>query len=162
MQEMKERAKSVWSSFAFELFLEVYHDQLIAGLQKWLEGFTIDQVRQMIQATTFPNVPPGAFMAARDFVNFIDNITAIRLMEAIAEARPDIAQAVMDAGDTGRLYMEKLRDHLVACVKEPGVAPVSAPAQQKTTVLVTCDQCQKSFPADDQMKQCPFCGAPAN
>jgi hypothetical protein len=161
---MLEHAKKFANRFIFELYLVNAHNEIIEGLQKWLLPFTTDDIRKMIETETYPPLQPAEFAAATPYAEFLEHIDEQRLLEAIAEARPDIMKVIEEMGYQGVLYILKLRAYMLECVKDPSKAQASpAPAlQEEELVKAVCEECGRSWPVKKEefakITVCPFCG----
>ena len=161
--ELKKRVKKAVSRFAFEFFVEVMHDQIVEGLKKSLAGMQPDDIPGMVRKGRFPPLEKLDFTAVSDKIEHLEKISLVRLMELVAEARPDLATAIQDMGMPGAKYMAKLWLHILEMVKHPE-KPLAKSTDFKPKaemVLATCDQCGKSFPVPKEqaasIKECPFC-----
>lgn len=160
--------KKAGGRFAFEFFLEVWHDELINIFRKYLEPMSPEDIPSAIRKKKFPVFSPSDFAKIHDFSEHLEKITVIRLMEFIAEARPDLAKAIQDHGMAGAKYMVLMREHLLDLVKHPEKAMALSSGhktKEEDIVQATCDACGQSFPVAredfDKIDKCPFCGSPA-
>ena len=161
--------KKVGSRFAFFFFLEMFHDKLVKELREVLEGITRNDIKEMVKKHQYPYIPPEGFRAMEGYEKYIVKIKASYIAEMVGEARPDLAQALLDVGMEGGLYIHELRTHLIELVLHPekAIAASSKFAHYKPQdmVLAKCESCGQSWPvprADfDSIETCPFCKAPA-
>ncbi|MFH1763650.1 MAG: hypothetical protein ABIF09_05595 [Gemmatimonadota bacterium] len=58
--ELLQGLKRQGGRFAFEFFLEMYHDQFIGILRRWLGQFDREDVARMVSNREFPDVPVHA------------------------------------------------------------------------------------------------------
>jgi len=163
---MFDGLKRAGSQFAFEVAMELSHPLIIDGFRKWLEQYSLDQYRDMIRKGTYPAIKPEHFEAAKDYADYIQGITVDRLIDFLAEARPDIVEVIVSMGDQGGNWLINLREHFLDCLVHPEKAGTGSPAPmpQKKMKTVTCDKCGKSFPMEEEavakLEKCPLCGAP--
>ncbi len=148
----------------FELALEYAHDDIVKGLTEYLAGYTLEQLKQMVKEGKFPALPVEGFDTASRYAGYLENISAIRLMDTVLEARPDVAEAIVSMGEEGAEYIVKLRTHLLDMVRHPEKALTQSGPVIKRTDLVkaVCDSCGKSWPVAraeaSKITVCPFCG----
>jgi len=161
---MKRRLGKFGSRFAFEFFIETMHDQIVKGLRKYLAGIQPDDIPGMVKKSRFPPLEKLDFTAVSDNVEHFEKVSLVRLMELVAEARPDLATAIQDRGMPGAKYIAALRLHLLDQLKHPEKAlakSIEYEAKEKMA-LATCDKCGKSWPVPkdkaSSIDKCPFCG----
>lgn len=157
---MLKQVKKVGSRFAFEFFLEVWHDRLVEMLRKWLATIAVEDIRRMVRGGKFPDTSDLNLGAADDYLEYLEKISTERLFEEyLAPARPDLAQAIQELGMPGARWLVKLREHLLDQVRH------RVPVKQDI-VQATCDNCGKSWPVPRaefaSITECPFCHHPAN
>ena len=161
---MKRRLGKFGSRFAFEFFIEAMHDPIVKSLRKYLAGIQPDDIPGMVRKGRFPPLEKLDFTAVSDNAEHFEKISLVRLMEFIAEARPDLATAIQDMGMPGAEYLAKLRLHLIELVKHPEKALAKSTEYEPKgkMKLATCDNCGKSWPVPEaevaSIKECPFCG----
>lgn len=145
------------SRFAFEFFLETMHDSMIQGLKKYLSPIKAEDIPAMIREGSFPPMENLDLSAVGDNVEHIEKISLLRLVEFIAEARPDLVTAIQDMGDAGAEYLVKLRLHILNRIKHAEFKP------EEAMVMAQCDVCGKKWPVPKEkassIKECPFCHA---
>lgn len=162
---MKRRLGKFGSRFAFEFFIETMHDQIVKGLRKYLAEIQPDDIPGMVSEGRFPPLEKLDLTAVSDNAEHFEKISLVRLMEFIAEARPDLAAAIQDRGMPGAKYIAKLRLRLIELVKHPekALAKSSEYEAKEEMALATCDKCGKSWtvPKDkaSSIEECPFCHA---
>ena len=160
----KKRLGKFGSRFAFEFFIEAMHDPIVKGLRKYLAGIQPDDIPGMVSEGRFPPLEKLDLTAVSDNAEHFEKISLVRLMEFVAEARPDLAAAIQDRGMPGAKYIAKLQLRLVELVKHPEKAlGKSTKYEPKGKMkLATCDECHKSWPVPEaevaSIKECPFCG----
>jgi len=161
---VKKRLGKFASKLLFEWTIEMMHDTIIAGLKKFLSSIQTEDVSKMVRECRFPPVEHLDFSMLSDNVEYLERITELRLMEIVAEARPDIAKVIMEMGMPGAEYIAKLRLHLIGQVKHPEKALSESTDYESQTNMVkaTCDKCHKSWPVPkdkaSSIDKCPFCG----
>lgn len=161
---MKSRLHKIGSSFAFAFFLEVMHDEIVSGLRKYVTKIRPEDLPRMVKKGEFPPLKDLDFSAVGDNVKHLEKISVVRLMELLAEARPDLALAIQDMGMKGAEYMAKLRLHLLEMVKHPEkpLAESTDYTPPAEMVQATCDKCHASWPVPKEeassLDKCPFCG----
>jgi len=159
---VKQRFGKFGSRFAFEFFLETMHVAMIKGFRKYLSSLQPENIRAMVRENRFPLEPPDLSMVS-DNPEHLEKISEVRLMEYIAEARPDLATAIQDMGMPGAEYIAKLRVHLLNTIKHPEkpLAESTEYELKEKMKLATCDKCGKSWPVPEDeatsIKECPFC-----
>jgi len=162
---IKKRLKKFGSRFAFEFFVEVMHEPIVKALRKYLRGIEPKDIPAMVSEGRFPPLEKLDFTAVRDNAENFEKISLVRLMEFIAEARPDLATAIQDMGMPGAEYLAKLRLHLIELVKHPEKALAKSTEYEPKEKMkrATCSECGKSWPVPedkaDSIKECPFCHA---
>lgn len=161
-----ERFKKVGSRWAFEMFLEVFYDDIIEGFRKFLAGYTPEDIPRMVQNNEYPYIDPNYFEFVRGNEKYLEKIRADRLGEALARARPDLAEALVGIGEAGGIYIHKLRAHLLKIITHPEKAHEQGDTLPKAPLrkmkLLTCDSCNQSWPVPENeaasVTKCPFCG----
>lgn len=163
MSKVRKRLTKIGSRFAFEFYLGVMHEQILSALRGYLASTKPEDIRRMVKKGEFPRLSVDASLLG-DNVEDLQRVSAVRLMEYLAEARPDLAQAIQDMGAKGADYMAKLRLHLLELVAHPE-KPLAESTEYETKqdmVLATCDKCGKRFPVPREeahsIDKCPFCG----
>ncbi len=154
-----DKLKSGATQFIFEWALEMNRDEIVAGFKKWMDLTPEAEWHRMIDGGVFPKLPGEYFQQASQYIEYIEKFSLQDLIEFLAEARPDLVMYINNC-PTGGEYIVALREHMLNCIRESGQAPAME------IVTVTCDKCNKSFPAKksevEQIKKCPLCGAPSN
>ena len=162
---VKERLGKFGSRFAFEFFVEMMHDRIVKALRKYLRGLEPKDIKAMVNEGRFPPLEKLDFTAVSDNAEHFEKISLVRLMDLIAEARPDLATAIQDMGMPGAEYLAKLRLHLIELVKHPEKALGKSTdyKSEEKMKLATCDICHQSWPVPEDeassIKECPFCHA---
>ena len=162
---VKKRLKKLGSRFAFEFFVEMMHERIVEALRKYLRGLEPKDIPAMVSEGRFPPLEGLDLTAVSDNAEQFEKISLVRLMEFIAEARPDLATAIQDMGMPGAEYMAKLRLHLIELIKHPekALAKSTDYKSEEKMKQATCDKCGKSWPVPedkaDSIKECPFCHA---
>ena len=164
---VKKHLAKFGSRFAFEFFIETMHEQIVKALRKYLKGLGPKDIPAMISEGRFPPLEKLDFTAVSGNAEHFEKISLVRLMEFIAEARPDLAATIQDMGMPGAEYIAKLRLHLIDQVKHPEkeLAKSTDYESKENMKLATCDNCGKSFPIPEaeasSIEECPFCHQPA-
>ena len=162
---MKSRLGKFGSRFAFEFFIETMHGQIVKGLRKYLAGIQPDAIPGMVRKSLFPPLEKVDFSAVSDNAEHFEKVSLVRLMELVAEARPDLATAIQDMGMPGAEYIAKLRLHLIDQIKHPEKALAKSTEYEPKEKMkkATCDKCGKSWPVPEaeaaSIVECPFCHA---
>lgn len=143
------------SRFAFEFFLETMHGEIIKGLKRYLDSITAEDIPAMVKEERFPPLEHLDLSAVGDNIEQIEQISVLRLMEFIAEARPDLATAIQKLRKAGAVYMVKLRLHMLKRIKHAEFK------LEENIVLAHCDKCNNSWPVPKDkaasITKCPFC-----
>jgi len=161
---VKQRLGKFGSTLAFEFYLKTIHAAMIEGIRKYLTSIKPEDIPAMIRENRFPPLEHLDLSAVSDNSEHLERITPNRLIDFIAEARPDLITAIQDMGIQGGEYIIKLRQHLLNLVKHPekSMAKSIEYKPEDNIKLATCDKCGKSFPGpEDVLKlldKCPFCG----
>lgn len=164
MPDIKKRLERFGSHFLFEFSVGLMHNAIVKGFRSYLHSIKPEDIKSMIKKGEFPPLKHLNFSAVVDNAEYIETITEVRLFDVLAEARPDLAQAIQDMGMPGAEYIAKLRLHLFDLVKHPEKAMGESTdyTPKKEMVLATCDHCHKSFPVPkdeaSSIDKCPFCG----
>ena len=157
---IKKSLRKFGSRLAFEFFLETMHDSIIQGLRKYLSSIRADDIPAMVRKSQFPPFKHLDFSVVSDNVEHIEKISLLRLVEFIAEARPDLIIEINNMGGAGVEYLVKLRAHLLNRLRQPGDKEFK-PGED--TVLAHCDKCDNKWPVKREEGSsiivCPFCGA---
>lgn len=160
--KLKKRIKKFGSHFLFEWTLEMMHDGMVKRLREYLAPIQPEDIPRMVRKGQFPPLQNLDFSLVTDNAEYLESITEVRLMEYLAEARPDLATAIQDMGMRGAKYIAKLRLHLLELVKHPekSMAKSTDYAPKEEMALATCDKCGKSFPVPKgtSLDFCPLCG----
>jgi len=160
---VKQRLGKFGSTLAFEFYLKTIHAAMIEGIRKYLTSIKPEDIPAMIRENRFPPLEHLDLSAVSDNSEHLERITPNRLIDFIAEARPDLIIAIQDMGNQGGKYMLKLHLHLLDLMKHPEKAMGKSTdyAPKKEMVQATCDQCGKSWPVpkdSPSIDKCPFCG----
>jgi len=161
---VKKQLSKFGSRFAFEFFIETMHEQIVEALRKYLRKLEPKDITAMVSEGRFPPLEKLDLTAVSDNAEHFEKISLVRLMEFIAEARPDLAAAIQDMGMPGAEYIAKLRLHLIELVKHPEKALAKSTDYEAKEKMkqATCDQCGKSWPVPEaeasSIDKCPFCG----
>jgi len=162
MTKLKKRIGKFGSRLLFEWTLEMMRDSIVKGLRENLAPITPGDIPKMVRKGLFPPLEHIDFSLVTDNPEYRDSITEVRLMEIIAEARPDLATAIQDMGMPGARYVAKLRLHLLDLAKHPEKALGELTESKEKMKLATCSECGKSWPVPENeassIKECPFCG----
>jgi len=141
--------------FAFEFFLETMHGPIVEGLRQYLSSMSAADIPDMVQNIKFPPINKLDFSFVGENIEHVERIPLVRLVEFIAEARPDLIEAIQNLGEKGATYLAKLRQHLLDHVKSAEFKP------EGDMVLATCDNCHKQWPVPrdkaESIDECPFC-----
>jgi len=162
---MRRRLGKFGSRWAFEFFIETMHGQIVKGLRKYLAGIQPDDIPGMVRKSHFPPLEKVDFTAVSDNIEHFEKVSLVRLMELVAEARPDLATAIQDRGMDGAKYTAKLRLHLLDQLKHPEkeLAKSTEYEPEEKMKRATCDKCGKSWPIPEaeasSIVECPFCHA---
>jgi len=159
------KLKKGGGQFLFNLFVEMYWDEIIKGFGEYLKQYTVEDIVEMVKELRFPAFDNLDLGEVNNYIEHIERITPLRFMEAIAAARPDLAEAIQEQGEAGAVYIVGLRAHFIDLIKNPGKAMGESrdygPKHGAKTKLATCPDCKRSFPvpADqaDKDPECPFC-----
>lgn len=158
---VKQRLGKFGNRFAFEFFIEVMHEEIIKALKKYLSPIQAEDIPGMVREIRFPSLEKVDFSAVSDNAEHLEKLNEVRLMEFIAEARPDLALAIQDMGMPGAEYIAKLRRHLLGLIKHPEKALAKSTDYEAKAemALATCDKCGKSWPVPkgQAIDICPFC-----
>lgn len=160
---IQKRLGDFGSRFAFEFFVELMHDGIINGLRKYLSEYSPQDIQAMVRENRFPPLEHLGFSMAGDHVKHLERISLVRLVEYLAEARPDLASAIQDMGRPGAEYLARVHQHILGLIKHPEkpLAETTAYEPKEKMKLATCDQCGKSWPIPEDeaaaIKECPFC-----
>lgn len=161
---VKKRLGKFGRRFFFELSVEVMHERIIKALRKYLRRLKPKDITAMVSEGRFPSLEGLDLTELVDNAEYFEKISLVRLMEFIAEARPDLATAIQDMGMPGAEYLAKLRLHLIELVKHPEkeLAKSTDYEAKEKMKMATCDNCGKSFPIPEaeaaSIDKCPFCG----
>jgi len=162
---VKKRLGKLGSRFAFEFFVEMMHGQIVKALRKYLRGIEPKDITAMVSEGRFPPLDKLDLTVVSDNAEHFEKISLVRLMEFMAEARPDLATAIQDMGMPGAEYLAKLRLHLIDQVKHPEkeLAKSTEYEPKEKMKKATCDKCGKSWPVPEaeaaSIVECPFCHA---
>jgi len=143
------------SRFAFEFFLETMHGPMIEGLRQYLSSISVEDIPAMVRNEKFPSIDKLDFSFIGENIQHIERISLLRMVEFIAEARPDLMGVIQNLGGEGAAYMAKLRQYLLDHVKSIEFKP------EGDMVLATCDECKRQWPVPrekaESINECPFC-----
>jgi hypothetical protein len=143
--------------FAFEFFIESMHGVIIKGLKDYLINIKAEDIPAMVREVKFPAVDHLDFSAVGDNIENVERISLERLVEFIAEARPDLMLAIQNTGEAGAQYLVKLRAHLLEKIKGVTFTP------EEQMVEAYCDLCESKWPVPKKKalslkaNDCPFC-----
>lgn len=158
---IKERFGKLGSRFAFEFFLETMHDSMVQGLKNYLSSIKTEDFADMVRSDKFPSVEKLDFSVAKENIQHIEKISLLRIMEFIADARPDLAEVIQNQQEQGALYLGNLRVHILNRIRQSSMQKEFKP--QADTVMARCDKCEREWPVTKEeaaaITECPFCGA---
>lgn len=153
---IKRNLRKFGSRFAFELFIETMHDVIINGLRNYLRSIQPEDIPGMVGQKKYPPLEDLDLSVVGENIEHIEKISLLRLVEFIAEARPDLAQAIQDTGAAGAEYIVNLRQHILSRIKRAEFKP------EKGVKLACCDKCGRKWPVKEEdansITKCPFCG----
>ena len=158
-----QKLRAVGSRFAFELFVELMHDEIVKRLRNYLSAYSPQDIQAMVRENRFPPLENLDFSAVGDNVGHLEKISVVRLVEYLAEARPDLVSAIQDMGMPGAEYLVRLRMHILGLLRHPEkpLAELTDYKPKEGMKLATCDQCGKSWPVPEaeasSIDKCPFC-----
>ena len=148
--------KEFGSTLAFEFYLKTIHGAIIEGFRKCLSSIQPEDIRAMVEEGRFPPLEHLDFSAVSDNTEHLERITTDRLIDFIAEARPDLITAIQDMGIQGGKYIIKLRLHILGLLKHAEFK------LEENVVLAHCDKCGNKWPVKKEeassITKCPFCG----
>lgn len=163
---IKKSMAKFGSRFMFEYSLEMMRPQIIAGLRKFLSPISSDDMAGMVEEVRFPSMEGVNFAAIGDNIEYMKAITPLRLLELLADTRPDLVKVIQDCGKSGAEYIVQLRLHLLENIKHPEkeLSESTDYGQvEEKMVKASCDQCGKSFAIPETKAsstvECPFCQA---
>ena len=147
--------KQFGNTLAFEFYCKTMRSAIIEGFRKYLSQIQPEDIHAMIREGRFPPLEHLDLSAVSDNTEHLERITPRRLIDYIAEARPDLIIAIQDMGVQGGEYIIKLRLHILGQLKHAEFKP------DKNVVLAHCDKCDKKWPVKkdeaDSITECPFC-----
>jgi ssDNA-binding Zn-finger/Zn-ribbon topoisomerase 1 len=164
--------KGIGNQFVFDLFVESQHETIIKKLREFLAPITPEIVHKMVTESTYPVLTAEQVEAIRKvepWYKYIKQIGSSELAEAIAEARPDLAEMIISFGDTGGEYVRNLRVYFLRIIR--GVydgngkpiteIPAAPAAADNDLVKVTCTKCNWTDSiareAAKTLTECPNC-----
>lgn len=153
----KKRLRKFGSRLAFEFFLETFHGPIIQGLKKYLASITAEDIPAMVREGKFPPLEHLDLSAVGENIEHIEKISTLRLLEFIAEARPDLATEIQKMKKAGAEYVVKLRLHILNRIKHVEFKP------EDNIVTAHCDKCDNRWPVTKEEAaaltetDCPFC-----
>lgn len=157
---LKKGLKKFGSEFAFNFFLETMHGPIIDGLKDYLSDIKPSDIPDLVAKEKFPSIDHLDLGFAADNIEHLEKISLLELVEFLAEARPDLVQAIQNMGEAGAAYMAKLRQHLISKIKNAEFK------KEEDMVMVTCTSCKRKIPMPRDkvadLKECPFCHEPAD
>ena len=149
--------KQFGSTLTFEFYLKTMHGAIIEGFRKYLSSIQPEDIRAMVKEDRFPPLEHLDLWGVSDNAEHLERITSDRLIDFIAEARPDLITVIQDMGVQGGKYIIKLRLHILGLLKHAEFKP------EENVVLAHCDKCGKKWPVKkdeaSSITKCPFCGA---
>jgi len=133
------------------------HSAIIEGFRKYLSQIQPEDIHAMVREGRFPPLEHLDLSAVSENTEHLERITPSRLIDYIAEARPDLIIAIQDMGVQGGEYIIKLRLHILGLLKHAEFK------LEENVVLAHCDKCDKKWPVNkdeaESITKCPFCGA---
>ena len=153
---MSNFLRSLLFDFALECWPGIY-DKLREGTA----SITPETFRRMIKEGSFPVGDASWFAKGHEFLEELkETLTPERIMEILAEARPDLTQVLLEFDVEGYQYIVNLRAHLLDLVRHPEKA-LPAPTPKKDMVKATCEACGKTWFLSrveaEKLAECPFC-----
>ena len=179
-KSLKGTVGETGKAIAVEMYLEMYHGEFINNFRKALMHIKVEDVPLYIYGKKPLPIPPNVWSYAKGFEKQIERIKIERILEWIAEARPEIAKAIMAEGSVGYLYLRELKKSIIQAVENAppltevqqqqmdqalGQKPEEKSTENIPMTEVTCDACGYKFtiPTSEKhnIKECPSCGEPA-
>jgi len=164
MSRLRQKLGEFGSRLAFETYVALMHDQIVGALRGYLAPLKPDGLRRMVQKGEFPPLGMVSSLGEGHNIEYLKGITTLRVVEYLAEARPDLAQVIADLDIQGARYMKDLRQLLLELVSHPekSLAESTEYETKQDMAKATCDQCGKSWPVPKDeaaaIDKCPFCG----
>lgn len=161
--ELKQRLAKFGSQFFYKFIVEVMDDPIVKSLRDYLAPIKSEDIPEIIRQNRFPPLEGIDLSIATDNAELIKNISTVRIIEFIAEARPDLATAIQEMGMPGAEYIVKLRAYLLDLAMHPENALGKSTDYKPELEMAkaTCSKCGKSWtvPKNEvsSIKECPFC-----
>lgn len=154
----KDDLKAAAKEFFIDTYLEFYHDQVIDTLKSILAPLSPDSLKQFVAEGTAPPIPDAGIEALKGYEDYLEKLKPGEVFQWLAEARPDLAETLVELGDAGAEYVIKLQHFIIDSIKNPEAAP----KPESQMVELHCDFCDKSWPMPKNLAEgvtvCPFCG----
>ena len=168
LSPMKRRLAKFGNRFLLEFFIEAMHGTIVKGIRAYLAPVKSEDIPEIIKQNLFPPLKGMNLSIVTDNAELIKTISAVRIMEFIGEARPDLATAIQEMGMPGAEYIVKLRAYLLDLAMHPENALGKSTDYKPELEMAkfTCSKCKKSWVAKkveaSEYDKCPFCGAGKN
>lgn len=161
-----DKLKAAGKEALIDTYLEFNPGEVIAKLRKVLEPLTPDNLRQLVTEGQAPPIPKAIVESLRGYEDYLGRLMPQELAEWLKKARPDLAETLMELGDSGAEYVVKLKTFFLESIKAPASAEPSSPEEpsgpKPQMVGLHCEACGEDWALPknkaEQVKSCPFCG----
>lgn len=166
---LKEEAANLGKDYLTELALIAKRPGIVAGVKKFFENYSVDDLAQIIGEGKVIPPPPDLVAGLKEYKERFQKYSvrdiAEKLFDWIQEARPDLANLLVAGREAGTAVWLSLEAQAIisAVLDKPFDVPLATPQKSKPPVVrAICDKCEKQWfvAKEDAMSitRCPFCG----
>ncbi|MCK5235866.1 MAG: hypothetical protein KAR06_02680 [Deltaproteobacteria bacterium] len=114
-----------------ELYIDTYKEELIAKLRMALGYIKPEDVPKFVKGHEALPIPPKLFSALKGYEGYLETVSPERIFNWIAEARPEIGQALLDLGEECVIYIANFKAFIIDSIKAaPDKEAVSTTEEQ--------------------------------
>lgn len=165
LDEFKRNAALAGKDYLTELVLEYERDVILTKIARFFKEYTAEDIAKHIaEANLIP--PPEALIDwlkgyKSQVARYSLKDMAERLLEWLAEVRPDIVRVLMSSDEAGAMWLTAEAQVIRNGVLE-GKSEVKEPEKKIEFTRASCEKCGEiwlvSKEKADKITRCPFCG----
>lgn len=121
----KKLGSRTGKGFLIEMYMEYYPQEVAKRLKIMLDtaGITREDVRRFVVDNQALPIPEKAFVNMQGLEDYLATIKPGRVFKWLLEARPDLAEELINLGDVGAEYIVKLKKFIIDSIKALDLPP---------------------------------------